>query len=167
MALKTNSQKVALGTLSVLTCILFVSVVYLGTQAYLSWTRQPLEPVLDYPTAWELPATWTVSPGASEATLKLSPTLSFATETPDSPFLPCTDLSTMNLLAIGTHARSDEYCNGRAEVIRVARVDFGAQRVTVLEFSRDLWVKLPDVRDNLTHGISWKRRSKPQNYRLK
>jgi LCP family protein required for cell wall assembly len=144
-----SSQKAALGTLSVLAGILLSAVAYLAAQTYLSWTRQPLGPVLDYATAWELPATWTASPGASAPTLTLAPTLSFGTETPASPFLPCTNLPTMNLLAIGTDARSDEYRYGRADMIRVARVDFQAQRITVLEFPRDLWVKIPDVRDNL------------------
>jgi LCP family protein required for cell wall assembly len=145
----TSSQKVVLGILSVLGCVLSFSVIYLGTQTYLSWTRQPLGPALDYLTAWELPATWTASPGASDPAPTLVTTLSFSTETPASPFLPCTNLPTMTLLAIGTDARSDEYRYGRADVIRTARVDFQAQRVTVLEFPRDLWVKIPDVRDNL------------------
>jgi LCP family protein required for cell wall assembly len=55
----------------------------------------------------------------------------------------------MTILAIGNDSRSDDYRYGRADLIRAARVDFRAQRVTVLEFPRDLWVKIPEVRDNL------------------
>lgn len=51
----------------------------------------------------------------------------------------------MNLLVIGTDARSNEYRYGRADMIRVACVEFEAQRITVLEFPRDLWVKIPEV----------------------
>jgi LCP family protein required for cell wall assembly len=145
----SNSQKIILGILSTIACALSLTVLFLMTQTSLSWTRQPLGPALDYSTAWELPATWTASPGASESTPTLAPTLSFVTETPASLFLPCTNLPTMNLLAIGTDARSNEYRYGRADMIRVARVDFKAQRITVLEFPRDLWVKIPEVRDNL------------------
>ena len=118
-------------------------------QAYLAWIQQPLGPVLDYSTPWELPATWTVSPGTPQATVTLAPTLSFETETPASPFLPCANLPTMTILAIGNDSRSDDYRYGRADVIRAVRVDFKAQRVTVLAFPRDLWVKISEVKDNL------------------
>ena len=121
----------------------------MATQAYLGWTRQPLGPVLDYPTPLELPPTWTASPSASQPTFTLAPMLSFETETPASPFLPCRDLPTMTILAIGVDARSDEYRYGRADVIRVVRINFKAQRVSMLQFPRDLWVKIPEVRDNL------------------
>ena len=145
----TKTQKIVLGILSALACALSITILYLAAQAYLGWTRQPLGPALDQPTAWQLPATWTASPGASKPPLTLAPTLSFATETPASPFLPCSNLPTMTILAIGSDARSDEYRYGRADMIRAARVDFRAQRITVLEFPRDLWVKIPEVKDDL------------------
>jgi len=121
----------------------------MAAQAYLGWSKKPLGPALDYPTPWQLPPTWTASPGASQPPPTLAPTFSFYTKTPASPFLPCTNLPTLTILAIGTDARSDEYRYGRADVIRVARVDFRAQRITVLAFPRDLWVKIPEVRDDL------------------
>lgn len=145
----TRSQKFTLGVLSILACALLLTIFYMATQIYLGWTQQPLGPALDYPTAWELPPTWTASPGASQPTITLAPTISFDTETPASPFLPCNDLPTMTILAIGVDARSDEYRYGRADVIRAVRVDFKAQRVSMLQFPRDLWVKIPEVRDNL------------------
>ncbi|MGB7875834.1 MAG: LCP family protein, partial [Anaerolineales bacterium] len=49
----------------------------------------------------------------------------------------------------GVDARSDEYRYGRADVIRAVRVDFKAQRVALLTFPRDLWVRIPEVRDDL------------------
>jgi LCP family protein required for cell wall assembly len=145
----SKPQKFFLGILSTLACVLSISVVYLAAQAYVGWTQQPLGPALDQPTAWQLPATWTASPGASQQPLTFVPTLSFATETPASPFLPCTNLPTMTILAIGSDARADNYRYGRADMIRAVRVDFRAQRITVLEFPRDLWVKIPEVKDNL------------------
>ena len=145
----SNPQKITLSILLTITCALVLIVLHLATQAYLSWTRQPLGPVLDYATPWELPATWTASPGASQPSLTHVPTRSIVTETPASPFLSCTNLPTMTLLVIGTDARSDEYRYGRADVIRVVRVDFEAQRAILLGFPRDLWVKIPEVRDDL------------------
>jgi len=55
----------------------------------------------------------------------------------------------MSILAIGTDQRSDEYQYGRADAIRVVRVDYTSPRVSVLEFPRDLWVEIPEVYDNL------------------
>jgi LCP family protein required for cell wall assembly len=75
--------------------------------------------------------------------------LTLETETPASPFLACNDLPTMTVLAIGTDIRSDEYRYGRADVMRAVRVDFREQRVTALEFPRDLWVKIPGIERNL------------------
>jgi len=145
----TRFQKITLGILSILACALLLTIFFFASQIYLGWTRQPLGPALDYPTVWELPPTWTASPGASQPTITLAPTLKFETETPASPFLPCRDLPTMTILAIGVDARSEEYRYGRADVIRAVRVDFKAQRVSMLQFPRDLWVKIPEVRDNL------------------
>jgi LCP family protein required for cell wall assembly len=145
----TRPQKITLGILSTIACSLVLAILYTVAQTYLGWTQQPLGPALDYPTPWQLPATWTASPGASQPTLTLVPTLSYETETPASPFLPCTNLPTMTILGIGADARSDEYHYGRADMIRAIRVDFRAQRVIVLAFPRDLWVKIPEVKDDL------------------
>ena len=142
-------QKITLGILSSLACSLILAILYMAAQTYLSWTRQPLGPALDFSTPWQLPATWTASPGVSQPTPTLASTLSIETETPASPFLPCTNLPTMTILGIGADARSDDYRYGRADMIRAIRVDFRAQRVTVLAFPRDLWVKIPEVRDDL------------------
>jgi LCP family protein required for cell wall assembly len=122
---------------------------YTSSQAYQAWSQQPLGPTLAYPTEWELPATWTASPGASQPTITPTPTLTFETETPASPFLACNDLPTMTVLAIGTDVRSGEHRYGLSDVMRAVRVDFREQRVTALEFPRDLWVKIPEIERNL------------------
>jgi LCP family protein required for cell wall assembly len=55
----------------------------------------------------------------------------------------------MNLLAIGSDARSSTYLYGLADVIRFARVDFVTPRVSVLELPRDLWVEIPEISDDI------------------
>jgi len=55
----------------------------------------------------------------------------------------------MTILAIGVDVRSEEYRYGRADVIRAVRVDFKTQHISMLEFPRDLWVRIPEVRDDL------------------
>jgi LCP family protein required for cell wall assembly len=144
----TKAQKITLGVLSVIACSLLLVVLSTASQAYQAW-NQPLGSTLANPTEWELPATWTASPGASQPTITLAPTLTFETETPASPFLACNDLPTMTVLAIGTDVRSDEYRYGRADVMRAVRVDFQHQRVTALEFPRDLWVEIPGIERSL------------------
>jgi polyisoprenyl-teichoic acid--peptidoglycan teichoic acid transferase len=51
----------------------------------------------------------------------------------------------MTVLAIGTDIRPGENRSGLSDVMRAVRVDFQAQRVTTLEFPRDLWVRIPEI----------------------
>ena len=51
----------------------------------------------------------------------------------------------MTVLAIGTDVRPGQHRYGLTDVIRAVRVDFRGQRVTALEFPRDLWVKIPEI----------------------
>jgi len=81
--------------------------------------------------------------------MTLAPTLTFETVTPSSPFVACNDLPTMTVLAIGTDVRPGEHRYGLTDVMRAVRVDFRQQRVTTLEFPRDLWVKIPEIERNL------------------
>jgi len=147
----TRTQKITLGVFSAITCSLWLVLLYVASQAYQSWSQQPLGPTLAYPTQLQLPATWTASPAARQpaATNTLAPTLIFETETPASPFLACSDLPTMTVLAIGTDVRPGEHRYGLTDVMRAVRVDFRGQRVTALEFPRDLWVKIPEIEGNL------------------
>jgi polyisoprenyl-teichoic acid--peptidoglycan teichoic acid transferase len=55
----------------------------------------------------------------------------------------------MTVLAIGTDVRPGENRYGLTDVMRAVRVDFRGQRVTTLEFPRDLWVQIPEIEENL------------------
>ena len=147
----TRAQKITLGVLSALTCSVLLVVLYIVSQAYQSWSGQPLGPTLAYSTQLQLPATWTASPAAAQptATAILAPTFAFETETPSSLFMGCNDLPTMTILAIGTDVRPGEHRYGLTDVMRAVRVNFREQRVTTLEFPRDLWVKIPGIESNL------------------
>jgi LCP family protein required for cell wall assembly len=149
----TRAQKTTLGILSIVACSIWLIVFYTSSQTYQAWSQQPLGPTLAYPTALGLPATWTPSPAASLAvtqpTLTLASTLSFETETPASPFLACNDLPAITVLAIGTDVRPGQNRYGLTDLMRAVRVDFRGQRVTTLEFPRDLWVTIPGIEQNL------------------
>jgi LCP family protein required for cell wall assembly len=147
----TRAQKVTLGVLSVIACSVLLVVLSIASKTYQAWSQQPLGPTLAYPTQLQLPATWTASPAAviAQPTLTPAPTLTLETETPGSPFLACNDLPTMTVLAIGTDVRPGQHRYGLTDVMRAIRVDFRAQRVTALEFPRDLWVKIPEIEHNL------------------
>lgn len=147
----TRAQKITLGVLFVVACSVWLIIFFAGSQAYQSWSQQPLGPTLGYPTQLQLPATWTASPVATQPTLTatIAPTLTLETETPSSPFLACNDLPAMTILGIGTDVRPGERRYGLTDVMRAVRVDFQQQRVTVLEFPRDLWVHIPEIKENL------------------
>ena len=147
----TSAQKTTLGILSAIVCIVFLTLLYIASQVYQGWSRQPLGPTLAYPTQLQLPATWTASPAPAQPTpaATLGPTLTLETETPSSPFLTCNNLPTMTVLAIGTDVRPGQNRYGLTDLMRAVRVDFGGQRVTSLEFPRDLWVEIPGIKGNL------------------
>ncbi|MDX9992680.1 MAG: LCP family protein [Anaerolineales bacterium] len=58
----------------------------------------------------------------------------------------------MIFLLIGSDTRANGYMYGLADVIRLVRIDFVTPSVSVLEFSRDLWVEIPDISDH--YGIT-------------
>src|SRR5215216_7024745 len=146
----TRTQKYILLFLSLFVCAL-------GGEAIWLWRgewQQPLGPALRIPTVtpFELASTWTPDPKALAARAT-------ATVEPHSQASPIPTLTAnvglcgappvMNILAIGTDARGNNYTYGLADVIRLIRVDFVNPRVTVLEMPRDLWVQIPDIADNL------------------
>ena len=151
----TRAHKLTLGLLSVIACSIWLLVLYTASQAYRAWSQQPLGPTMGYPTPWGLPATWTALPAVSPVatqpilTATLAPTLTLETQTLASPFLACSDLPSMTVLAIGTDVRPGQHRYGLTDVTRAVRVDFQAQRVTTLEFPRDLWVTIPGIEQNL------------------
>ena len=61
----------------------------------------------------------------------------------------CGGPPSMTVLVAGV--ASERYTYGLADAIRVVRVDFVNQQVTVLALPRDLWVQIPGIAD---HGIS-------------
>jgi LCP family protein required for cell wall assembly len=146
-----RTQKAILTVLSSLAC---------GTLAIAAWLwgsqwQRPLGPALQSYTAtpFRLQATWTPDVAATQ-TMQAVPTIvpvaqasPLPTHTP--PVGQCGGPPVMNILAIGADTRGDNYVYGLADVIRLVRVDFVTPKVTLLEFPRDLWVKIPDIADDL------------------
>jgi LCP family protein required for cell wall assembly len=146
----TRAQKLNLGVLSILACTIWLFLLKFGSHAYRGWSQQPLGPTLAYPTPLQLPATWTASPIATQPTITFAPTLISETQTALPPFAACNlNLPTMTVLALGTDVRPGEHRAGLTDVMRAIRVDFHNQRLTALEFPRDLWVKIPGIQQNL------------------
>ncbi len=116
---------------------------------YITRWQAPLGPSLQLSTwtPFALPATWTPDPRSTKTPLAAVPIV-FKTPTTTQP-AQCSEMPVMHLLLIGSDARADAYTYGLADVIRLARVDFVNETVTVLEFPRDLWVEIPDIADNL------------------
>src|SRR5262249_18319932 len=142
----TRSQKAILGMLAMLACSVWAVVLLIYSRAYQTWSQQPLGPTLAYPTQLQLPATWTASPVATQPTSTLPPTLTFEPETPVPRLLACNyNLPTMTILALGTDVRPGQQRAGLTDVMRAVHVDFQSQRVTMLEFPRDLWVQIPGI----------------------
>lgn len=146
----TRAQKATLGVLALIACALWLSIFYAGARAYQTWSQQPLGPTLADPSELQLPATWTPSPIPTQPTITLAPTRSFGTPTLVAPFLACnSNLPTMTILALGTDVRPGQHRAGLTDVMRAIRVDFHNERVTALEFPRDLWVEIPGIKQNL------------------
>jgi LCP family protein required for cell wall assembly len=123
-------------------------IVLAGMQA-LRFYRQPLGPALDLPAVEQTP-TLTAFPITAQSidttTALITPTV--------APQPLCGGPAVMNILAIGSDARAQNYLYGLADIIRLVRVDFVNGRVAILEVPRDLWVEIPDIADhyNITHG---------------
>src|SRR6266508_787590 len=147
----TRTQKSILAFLSILTCLTGIFAIWLWEGKW----QQPLGPALQISTVtpFEMPPTWTPDPKAIAA-LQATSTLAPVSQASPLPTITqniglCGAPPMMNILAIGTDARGDNYTYGLADVIRLVRVDFVTPKITVLEFPRDLWVEIPDISDNL------------------
>src|ERR1044071_3109935 len=147
----TRTQKSILFFLSVFVCALGGVAIWLWRGEW----QQPLGPALRIATVtpFELQSTWTPDPKAI-AEVDVTPTVIPNSEASPIPTITanvglCGAPPVMNILAIGTDARGNNYTYGLADVIRLIRVDFVNPRVTVLEMPRDLWVEIPDIADNL------------------
>ena len=146
----TRAQKITLGVLAVFACSLWLVLLFIGLQQYQDWNQQPLGPTLAVPTQLQSPVTWTASPIVAQPTLTLIPTLISETQTAVPPLLFCNyNLPPMTILALGTDVRPEEDRPGLTDVMRAVRVDFREQRVSTLEFPRDLWVQIPGIDQGL------------------
>ena len=77
-----NQQKIIIGILSAIACALAAMNLYYVAQVYLTWSKKPMGPALEYPTPRGLPATWTAPPVTPFMTSTLAPTLDLETVTP-------------------------------------------------------------------------------------
>ncbi len=144
----TRAQKNILAFLSLIIIFLLGAVGFTAYQKYALFASQPLGPRLPI-TPLSLPATWTPDPNTTQVSLgagTLAPTVSFPTNTPAAL---CGGPNIMNIVMIGTDTRGNNYLYGLGDAIRLVRVDFATPKVSVLEFPRDLWVKIPHIADNL------------------
>lgn len=135
--------------------MLACSIVVLALWLWQGTWQQPLGPALHMLTAtpFTMPATWTPDPNTLK-TLEAQPTQARISQPSPVPTSTqavglCGAAPVMNILAVGTDARGDNYNYGLADVIRLVRVDFVNPKVTVLEIPRDLWVEIPDIADDL------------------
>ncbi len=142
----TGTQKLIIAVLAVTAIILAGLVAFQAIPAYHAWAARPLGaavPTADFDPI-PLPALWTPTP----FTYKYNPYGSLIRSSP-TPVPVCGGPPVMTILAIGSDTRGTGYTWGLADVIRVVRVDFVTPRVTVLDFPRDLWVKIPYIADHL------------------
>jgi len=124
--------------------IVILAFLFGGT--YLLYTRwnEPLNPALDLPSY------------TAESSLE-SPTsqpeedgTSIPEDTPQPTVEPvCGGPPSMTVLISGVASKN--YLYGLADAIRIARIDFQTQEVTVLALPRDLWVEIPGLE---SHGIT-------------
>ncbi|MBP6180206.1 MAG: LCP family protein [Anaerolineales bacterium] len=142
----TRSQKKIVAILTLIAAVLVIGAGYFAFQKYQAFAQQPLGPRLPASQV-QLPPTWTPTVGAPAGSVTLVPT--FAIPPTSTPQPLCGGPYIMNIVAIGADSRADNYDYGLSDAIRLVRVDFVTPKVSVLEFPRDLWVKIPHIADNL------------------
>jgi LCP family protein required for cell wall assembly len=154
-----------------ITRILFlISLVFLlgvaatGIFIFVKWS-QPLGPALELPT-YTASRLLEATASNNEAAIATNPAgestqagTTLETAVPVNTALPtrqplCNGPSSMTILMVGSDARSTGYLYGLADSIHVARIDFTAPSVMVVDFPRDLWVEIPGISDHygITHG---------------
>ncbi len=119
---------------------------YWGVTTWIS----PLGPALDLPT----PTLDNPTELAQSSTTPRPGETAVPSLTPTPTIKPvCGGPPTMTILVSGV--ASEGYSSGLADAIRVARVDFQTQRVTVLALQRELWVEIPGIEDEtgVSHGL--------------
>ena len=158
-----------LASIILLVCI--ISIIAVGIFLVVQWNR-PLGSVLMIPTptstiqpelkqstvtATEDSLSSAVGESTSTATLPTEPIAFMPTQIPAtataSPL--CGGPDYLYILAAGLDNSFPDYRYGRADVIRIIRVDFRTPKVSVLTLPRDLWVELPGIKEeyeDLTHA---------------
>ncbi|HUH97420.1 MAG TPA: hypothetical protein VLZ89_08690, partial [Anaerolineales bacterium] len=133
----TKTQKIFIVILSMIALGLLVSLGYEGRQAYQIWANRPLGAALPTSPYTPLgsPPTWAIPSSASAG----------ITSTPSALNPLCGGPRVMSILLIGSDTRGTSYTYGLADVTRLVRVDFVKPSVTMLDFPRDLWVKIPYI----------------------
>jgi LCP family protein required for cell wall assembly len=157
-----RAQKNILAILGTIICGLFAVIGWITYGNYQTYWTAPLGPGLNLPAASaDASSTFSASLGPGAASTEVFSTpgayVYLPTITPPPTFTPlagnviggCSTVPVMTILAIGTDSRHDWYEYGLADVIRVVRVDFVHKKVILLEFPRDLWVRIPEISDNL------------------
>ena len=142
--------------------VVFIIINIVGWYLLITWNRPLAEP-LDLPTLTpvvestpeeptETPTKVVEEEATEEPEITLIPTATFTQEpTPTSKPI-CDGPEYMNILLTGVAAES--YLYGLADAIRVVRVDFRTQKITVLSLPRDLWVDIPISVPNKTYGMT-------------
>ena len=144
------SRRTSIGFILIIAAMLLTAVLYVSAQ--------PDDARPEFPTsnatkiASRVPLTQTASP----APMLTSTVIPIASDIPASPIAQarCGGPPVMNILVIGSDSRADGYLYGIADAIRLMRVDFVSLRISILDFPRDLWVEIPEIKDNLNqdHG---------------
>lgn len=114
------------------------------TQVIPSATFTLTNPPLPTTGETSIPPTLTLTP-----TSDLTP-IAFPTYTPSRI---CSEQTEMLFLAIGLDNRVEGFSTyGRADVIKIVKIDFLTPSVSVLSFPRDLWVQLPNTTEEVTES---------------
>ena len=118
--------------------ILLFTILFGGTYLLYSTWNKPLNSALDLPsyTAESSPVNSTSQPGEDGT--------SVPENTPQPTIVPvCGGPPSMTVLISGVASKN--YLYGLADAIRIARIDFQTQEITVLALPRDLWVEIPGL----------------------
>ncbi len=82
---------------------------------------------------------------ASTATLPPTQPVAAAVTPTDDPTCGAGDSAPINIMVVGSDAVKDTYEEGRADAIRIFKVNYQASRITVLALPRDLWIPIPGL----------------------
>ncbi len=123
--------------MSILGIVLFTFLIGGTYLLYAIWNK-PLDPALEL--SEDLPESSLESPTSQYS----EDATNMPEDTPQPTMKPvCGGPPSMTVLISGVASKN--YLYGLADAIRVARIDFQTQKVTVLALPRDLWVEIPGL----------------------